>query len=616
MAVSPSAGCEDGACKMSDEAALRRATLEVALRRKHDCEKKALLIVERLLEMNVTEDFLRDCATFITPLHYQDVVEERSIIKQCGYPVCQNNLVNVPKQQYTISTKTNRVYDITERKNFCSNFCYKASKYYEAQISKSPLWLQEERPTVCHLLKGQSGSAGQEINFENSNLQVSDIANSSIVEERPVHERSPGENSSSDSEQEFLSTILLRERYKSKTSEHKLHKKTQGKARKTERNDPMAKHKEKDHTVGKVTEQLKKCQINNAEEPDTRLSQSTQNTQLASMPEESTSPMSSQKVMGKDQATVAPGNFTTQGLSKKGAASLKMLIAKSKYPSSGRHTYKVDRSVKTDILDLLRQALTEWNTEETLIFLYGSNFKCKTLESNESSQVTCVSKQELDEDDLDNLEAIEIGDPNQNSKNDNSLRQCPPSQGSATNVGPLPDMERLKPESECLHLKIREFYKGRYVLSEDIDGNTEEHLESINYKHRKENPVLPLVDSNAQHQIRRRIVVEKLKKALPDILGPLRLTMCDISPELNRLVKTFRLTNTNILHRPSQWTLIAIVLLAVLSVKIPLLQETLQSVTSEMFISTFLQEFDAQIEDLENLKNIFKYHEKNGVGGL
>uniref|UniRef100_A0A4W3I327 Uncharacterized protein n=1 Tax=Callorhinchus milii TaxID=7868 RepID=A0A4W3I327_CALMI len=427
----------------------------------------------------------------------------------------------------------------------------------ESDLSKPLKWLQEERPPVCHLLKGQSGSAGQEINFENSNLQVSDIANSSIVEERPVHERSPGENSSSDSEQEFLSTILLRERSSALT---------------TELQDSTI------ETVSKYTKQL-------------RLSQSTQNTQLASKPEESTPPMSSQKVMGKDQATVVPGNFTTQGLSKKGAASLKMLIAKSKYPSSGRHTYKVDRSVKTDILDLLRQALTEWNTEETLIFLYGSNFKCKTLESNESSQVTCVSKQELDEHDLDNLE------------------------GQRRMLDHAPDMERLKPESECLHLKIREFYKGRYVLSEDIDGNTEEHLESINYKHRKENPVLPLVDSNAQHQIRRRFVVEKLKKALPDILGPLRLTMCDISPELNRLVKTFRLTNTNILHRPSQWTLIAIVLLAVLSVKIPLLQETLQSVTSEMFISSFLQEFDAQIEDLENLKNIFKYHEKNGVGG-
>uniref|UniRef100_A0A4W3J4Y8 RNA polymerase II subunit B1 CTD phosphatase RPAP2 homolog n=1 Tax=Callorhinchus milii TaxID=7868 RepID=A0A4W3J4Y8_CALMI len=351
-------------------------------------------------------------------------------------------LCHVPKQQYTISTKTNRVYDITERKNFCSNFCYKASKYYEAQISKSPLWLQEERPTVCHLLKGQSGS-------------VSDIANSSIVEERPVHERSPGENSSSDSEQEFLSTILLRERCKSKTSEHKLHKKAQGKARKTERNDSMAKHKEEDHTVGKVTEQLKKCQINNAEEPDTRLSQSTQNTQLASMPEESTSPMSSQKVMGKDQATVAPGNFTTQGLSKKGAASLKMLIAKSKYPSSGRHTYKVDRSVKTDILDLLRQALTEWNTEETLIFRYGSNFKCKTLESNESSQVTSVSKQELDEDDLDNLEEIEIGDPNQNSKNDNSLRQS--------------FKEKRVPFLPC--------------LKQSVEGNKSRKIQTMNFVH-------------------------------------------------------------------------------------------------------------------------------------
>lgn len=27
---------------------------------------------------------------------------------------------------------------------FCSNFCYRASKYFEAQISKSPVWMREE----------------------------------------------------------------------------------------------------------------------------------------------------------------------------------------------------------------------------------------------------------------------------------------------------------------------------------------------------------------------------------------------------------------------------------------------------------------------------------------
>lgn len=31
----------------------------------------------------------------ITPSHYKDVVDERSIIKLCGYPICQNKLENV-----------------------------------------------------------------------------------------------------------------------------------------------------------------------------------------------------------------------------------------------------------------------------------------------------------------------------------------------------------------------------------------------------------------------------------------------------------------------------------------------------------------------------------------
>ena len=29
---------------------------------------------------------------FITPAHYSDVVDERAIIKLCGYPLCQKKL--------------------------------------------------------------------------------------------------------------------------------------------------------------------------------------------------------------------------------------------------------------------------------------------------------------------------------------------------------------------------------------------------------------------------------------------------------------------------------------------------------------------------------------------
>lgn len=53
---------------------------------------------------------------FINQGHYQDIVEERAITKLCGYSLCGKRIPDMPKKQYFISTKSNRVYDITERK--------------------------------------------------------------------------------------------------------------------------------------------------------------------------------------------------------------------------------------------------------------------------------------------------------------------------------------------------------------------------------------------------------------------------------------------------------------------------------------------------------------------
>ncbi|KAK2503100.1 hypothetical protein MC885_014015 [Smutsia gigantea] len=100
-----------------EDAYKRKAEVEAAVRKKIEFERKALHIVEQLLEESITEEFLRECGKFITPAHYSDVVDERSIIKLCGYPLCQKKLEIVPKQKYKISTKTNKVYDITERKS-------------------------------------------------------------------------------------------------------------------------------------------------------------------------------------------------------------------------------------------------------------------------------------------------------------------------------------------------------------------------------------------------------------------------------------------------------------------------------------------------------------------
>uniref|UniRef100_A0A3Q3LBV1 RNA polymerase II subunit B1 CTD phosphatase RPAP2 homolog n=1 Tax=Mastacembelus armatus TaxID=205130 RepID=A0A3Q3LBV1_9TELE len=142
----------------AEEEARRREEVKEKLREKLELEKRALKVVERLLDDSVTEDFLVDCVRFITPANYKDTVEERSIVKLCGYPLCPSKLGKIPTQQYKISTKTNKVYDISERKCFCSNFCYKASKEFELQIPRTPLWLRKhESPPDIKLLKKGDG---------------------------------------------------------------------------------------------------------------------------------------------------------------------------------------------------------------------------------------------------------------------------------------------------------------------------------------------------------------------------------------------------------------------------------------------------------------------------
>ena len=74
----------------------------------------------------------------------QDAVEERSLVKVCGYPLCNKpHDAGKIKQKFHISTVTNKVYNVEERKQFCSAVCFKASNFFKDQLETSPLWLRE-----------------------------------------------------------------------------------------------------------------------------------------------------------------------------------------------------------------------------------------------------------------------------------------------------------------------------------------------------------------------------------------------------------------------------------------------------------------------------------------
>lgn len=123
---------------------LSKEQLELALRKKRECNGKALKIVEELIEQRIDSESFLEKLNDINQSHYDDIVDERSIIKFCGYPLCDEILTNVPTKQYHISTATNKVYDITDRKKFCSNSCFKSSNYLKEQLLTSPLWLRDQ----------------------------------------------------------------------------------------------------------------------------------------------------------------------------------------------------------------------------------------------------------------------------------------------------------------------------------------------------------------------------------------------------------------------------------------------------------------------------------------
>ncbi|XP_028918094.1 putative RNA polymerase II subunit B1 CTD phosphatase RPAP2 isoform X2 [Ornithorhynchus anatinus] len=563
----------------------RKEELEASIRKKVEFERKALHIVEKLLEDDITEDFLVESGRFISSSHYKDIVDERSIVKLCGYPLCRNKLGNVLKQKYRISTKTNKVYDITERKFFCSNFCYRASKYFEAQIPKSPVWLREEEsPPDFHLLKeGQRGISGEEIKLQDETIKASDIENAGLS----GGQCEPGSfdtlSGGSDTEQEFVSSILPGNRPRATGSAGRLPRKSIPKKKPGRKPNS----KDQDRTMAVATEELNKCRLDSQEKD------------LISVQKKSALVASGDRLPEKRKTSESSfidcdgSRVTMVGISKQGAERFRKKFAKSKTPFSP--SVQVESLVgKENLLEVLKKTLLEWKTEETVRFLSGPKKEVTCSQSPPSA--TEDGRGGLGDRDPDS-EPEGLRSSVAKKEGHDSLNQSLPFTGSDTAVRPVPSYESLKEETEALNLRIREFYRGEYVVTEK--SSKKQVREEVD-------PTFPLIDSQAQNQIRKRIVLEKLRKVLPGILGPLQITLGDVYTELKSLVRTFRLTNKNIIHKPAEWTLIAIVLMSSMPQIIQSEEKNQKNAIYTQFINTLLRELHLTNEDLGSLTQIFK----------
>ncbi|XP_057712430.1 putative RNA polymerase II subunit B1 CTD phosphatase rpap2 [Corythoichthys intestinalis] len=570
-------GGKQAKLQSAEEEARRREAIRERLRERLELEKKALQVVERLLEDSVSDEFLLDCAKFITTANYKDAVEERFITKLCGYPLCSNKLGKIPKQQYKISTKTNRVYDITERKSFCSNFCYKASKEFELQISKTPLWLRhEERPPEIKLKKkGDIGSSGEEVHLTAKCLQVEDIEQPlNTQHEDRSHKTAYSDSSDDEQEQDFISSVLSQEQRPRVHWGDRPKRKNEGEAvrrRQAKQKAEMELNEElrEEVRVEGLTDRLNSCSLQTVKPPQEDHTRHPP----TSVDAESFHPKESRSHEDGNLAKLnANGLSVIQvGMSKRGASGLRELL--KNHASEAR-----PNPIGQNLLKSLRATLNEWLTVESLKYLHFSDckFDSPSIFTKEDEE-----EEELDEDDLED----DVTEENAGKEG----WRAPP------------DYETLKRETQQMALRVREFYKGTWILpgeEENMKGNKDQST--------SDSPALPLVDSKAQHLIQKRITVEKLASCLKNIVGPLSLTLSDITSDLNNLVRTFRFTNTNIIHKPPEWTFIAVVLLHLLSSVSPVVAEALAKSSSVSYVNTLMEELGLQQQDLLNLLQSFK----------
>ncbi|XP_028988008.1 putative RNA polymerase II subunit B1 CTD phosphatase rpap2 isoform X2 [Betta splendens] len=607
----------------AEEEARRREEVKEKLRERMELERRALKVVERLLEDSISEDFLVDCAKFITQANYKDAVEERSIAKLCGYPICSNKLGKIPTQKYKISTKTNKVYDITERKFYCSNFCYKASKEFELQISPTALWLRpHESPPKIKLMKtGDGGSSGEEVMLSERRLQEEDVEDplalppascdssqlSSTASDLCHNDDSDSEQEQ-EQEQEFISSVVSQEQGR-RVHWGELPKRTDEdgganiESREVDEEETDDKDFSENQRVEEVTAKLGLCSLSQTVTPNTSLpdGSSAAQAQTSRQPSRTTScedlnpsteirpqlgiPHSTLKCSNQNNHNIqnqSDLNITQIGMSKRGAAGLRDLL-KSQSPA-----VRPD-SIRLKLLECLKTTLKAWSTDETLKFLYGADHALGAPFANVKEE-TKEMEGELDEDDLE--EGV-------NLENEGAVRHGRPTVEA-------PDYEALQRETQQMELRIREFYNGTCFMPEDLEKPKQGGNKVTAQNQCKKEPVLPLIDSQAQHILQKRITVEKLTGCLKNIVGPLRLTMNDVTNDLNKLVRTFRFTNTNIIHTTPEWTLIAVVLLHLLVEVSPVVQEALQTPASVEYVDTLMAQLSLQQQDLLNMVQLFK----------
>lgn len=618
--------------------------LKATIERKKETTARALGIVVRFSEGVVTEQCLLENVHYINQCHFQDITEERAILKLCGYPVCGNKLNDIPKKQYHISTKQNKVFDITDRKNFCSNLCYKASKFLQDQLLTSPLWLRDNEKHISFKLlplESKAGIAGVEVDIGLTRVtqdQIDKTEDCTALEEVTTNSLSKllyKESNCKEDFQEFFSSGSLEQ------SENSHHEECQDKdsvnskinqytiyedlnydveRREDNNNDTdecsagesnniheesdinstnknicySDKHKQLTYECGETTDE--KCDS---------FSASKEISILKSVTESKFNNTDEIQLSDKKEISESEGNKIGHEICDKSSYSesvrehnicVKERESKDKTKTKAQRKKKEKQNKKAsegaqpvlNIVMKIEHSICEWITIDSLCFIYGED-KVKELLAGKGG---CIKE-------LHNTGGSAMTDPylyerylaicrklNVLEVEDSRLDTEITNENNKIPQKPLPDYSLLLEEAKNIDLKVKQFYKGDTKVT--FEEATEKDIK--NDKENNRATVLPLVDLHAQRSLRRRILLDKLSRVLNDVVRLLGLKGFDIS-EVKTLVSTFTLSAHNITFKPPEWNLIALAIIKLLSIKDETLAQALNSATVTKHLTLMLMSY-------------------------
>ncbi|XP_030853352.1 RNA polymerase II subunit B1 CTD phosphatase Rpap2 [Strongylocentrotus purpuratus] len=601
----------------------RKEELLVGARKRVECEKKAMKIVERLLEESISESFFEDCGKYITSNQFEDVAVERAIEKLCGYPLCTNKLTSIPRQQYHISLKSKKVFDITERKNFCSQRCFQAHAYYQTQLSDEPVWAREHKNIPPIKLFENDASAATNAPLKHPHeiplkhkITMPDV---DTVSERTAEGAGEGEKGlhlgvsglSLDRSNEGVDGGRKDKDKRREEMLRRVAESVERPARDGQREEVQSSgsHVEGSSyavepsssvTVGqedmKHTVTPEELHLSNQVKPVQTCSASNIVNERLVMPNNgntdgdwkdepnqinpvqigSEESKDTDVALGESGRKDNVGDLTAQpddhGVTVKKEEADEIQQEKT-VSSTDTRTSKEKKKTKKKkkkvpvaentmlvILQHIQQCLMEWRTVETLRYIYGRS-------SSQSGNQGCIDEPVPD--------TVPETDPNLERKK-MALKEFEKRAGDRLDreeikegafpapSKPLPDFESLRREEEEKYaLKVKEYFMGREMKTPSKPA-TEEKEEEPNKL--VENTVdrtggLPPVDSRAQVTIRRRILLDKLTQILPGIAVSLQLSVHEVSPMMTDLVRTFHPGSHNIVFKPLAWNLMTLILI-------------------------------------------------------